>query len=150
LYELVALTFRQEDLAKLDFPRLAQEDPLTLAKIQFARADLLYFAKDWERCGQAFDAAVAEDPDGPLALQAAYAAVLCYQSAYAQAQKPGAGTRAGSKDLAPRELTEAERRMLAASSRFVCDFAPEPGDREGRATHAQVKYVRARTWFEAQ
>ncbi len=47
-------------------------------------ADLLYFQKDWAKCGPAFDSVVAEDPNGPQAAEAAYASVLCHQNIYTE------------------------------------------------------------------
>ena len=65
LYENVVQTFKPEDFAKFEFPRIVKEDWPTIFKIKYAMADLLYFQKDWAKCGPAFDAVVAEDPDGP-------------------------------------------------------------------------------------
>jgi hypothetical protein len=152
LYELLARTFKQEDFAKIEFPHLVREDWPTISRIRYALADILYFAKDWKRCGPAFDAVVAEDPDGPEAAEASYASVLCYQNVYAEAHSSGED-RSGEgkhKDLAPRELTEAQRGMIAAFGRYICSFAPAPSEKEAYATHVEVKYARARTYFEAQ
>src|SRR5207249_1857627 len=70
--------------AQFQFPRIVKEDWPSISKIKYAMADLLYFQKDWEKCGPAFDAVVEEDPNGPNAAEAAYAAVLCYNNIYVQ------------------------------------------------------------------
>ncbi len=90
LYDIVVKTFKQEDFAKFEFPRIVKEDWPTIFKIKYAMADLLYFQKDWAKCGPAFDAVVAEDPTGPTAAEAAYASVLCYQNIYTEQHQGGA------------------------------------------------------------
>ena len=65
LYDMVVKTFKQEDFAKFEFPRIVKEDWPNIFKIKYAMADLLWFQKDWAKCGPAFDAVVAEDPDRP-------------------------------------------------------------------------------------
>ena len=41
-----------------------KEDWPTIYKIKYAMADLLYFQQNWAECGPAFDAVVAENPNG--------------------------------------------------------------------------------------
>src|SRR5262249_8606222 len=89
LYAGVVKTWK-EDVAKVEFPRIGKEDWPTIFKIKYEMADLLYFQKDWAKCGPAFDAVVAEDPTGPTAAEAAYASVLCYQNIYTEQHQGGA------------------------------------------------------------
>jgi hypothetical protein len=151
LYELVLQTFKQEEFARFDFPRLAREDWPSLSKIRYALADLFYFTKDWTRCGPAFEAVAAEDPGSSQAPEAAYASALCYQNVYTQThqagqQKPSPKTRPS----APPELTEAQRGMLASFSRYLCYIQPAAGDKAARDSYVEVAYARARTYFEAE
>ncbi len=168
LYEDVVHTFKQEDFAKFEFPRIVKEDWPTIFKIKYAMADLLYFQKDWAKCGPAFDSVVAEDPDGPTAPEAAYAAVLCYQNIYTEQhaggkEKKGSGNlpdsakkgdknanAAKAKALSPKDFTEGQKGMITAFNRYICYIKPAAGDREANENYVEVKFARGRTYFEAQ
>ncbi len=177
LYEKVVGTFKQEDFDKFTFPRIVKEDWPNILKIKYAMADLLYFQKDWKRCGPAFDSVVAEDPKGPQAAEAAFASVLCYQNIYTDTHKDGSdkkgtGNLPGSDDdkpgkgkgkggkaaptaadnakFAPKEFTPEQKGMLQAFNRYVCYIQPKDGDKEAATQYAEVKYARARTYFEAR
>jgi len=134
-------------------------------------ADLLYFQKDWAKCGPAFDSVVAEDPNGPTAPEAAYASVLCYQNIYAETHKNGEDKKGGgnlpggaskgkkgekqaaqtdSKKLAPKDFTEGQKGMITAFNRYLCYIKPAAGDKEANDNFVEVKFARARTYFEAQ
>ena len=95
LYEKVIGNFKPEQFAKFEFPRIVKEDWPNIFKIKYQMADLLYFQKDWAKCGPAFDAVVAEDPTGPTAPEAAYASVLCYQNIYLDTHKDGSDKKGG-------------------------------------------------------
>jgi TolA-binding protein len=169
LYEKVVTNFKQEQFAKFEFPRIVKEDWPNIFKIRYAMADLLYFQKDWAKCGPAFDAVVAEDPNGPQAPEAAYASVLCYQKIYAEthqggADKKGGGNlpssqpKKGQKDaktaekakFAARDFTDNQKGMITAFNRYVCYIKPAASDKEAQEQYVEVKYARARTYFEAQ
>lgn len=169
LYEKVVKNFKQEQFAKFEFPRIIKEDWPNIFKIKYAMADLLYARKQWAKCGPAFDSVVAEDPNGPQAPEAAYAAVLCYQNIYTETHKDGSDKKgtgnlpAGAgkdakKDpkktdkakFAKKDLTENQKGMLTAFNRYVCYIKPKPEDKEANDQYVEVKYARARTYFEAQ
>ncbi|HEY6728437.1 MAG TPA: tetratricopeptide repeat protein [Polyangiaceae bacterium] len=168
LYKKVTETFTNADFAKFEFPRIVKEDWPTLPKIRYAMADLLYFRKRWEECGPAFDAVVAEDPKGPNAAEAAYASVLCYQKMYDQMYKgesdrqgKGLGPRGAGEDdrkaqkgewekFKPKEMNEQQKGMVQAFNRYVCYIKPPKGDAEAEEQYVEVKYGRARIYFEAQ
>ncbi len=168
LYEKVIGSFKAEQFAKFEFPRIVKEDWPSISKIKYAMADLLYFNKDWAKCGPAFDAVVAENPTGPDAPEAAYAAVLCYQNIYQETHKggqdrKGTGNSPGSEDkkksskpvnkakeLAPKEFTENQKGMITAFNRYVCYIKPPANDKDAQEQYVEVKYARARTYFEAQ
>src|SRR5262249_2090050 len=95
IYAGLVKTFKQEDFAKFEFPRIVKEDWPNIFKIKYQMADLLYFQKDWAKCRPAFDAVVAEDPNGPTAPEAAYASVLCYQNIYQEVHKDGSDKKGG-------------------------------------------------------
>ena len=67
LYKQVVDTWKADEFATFEFPRIVKEDWPTIYKIKYAMADLLYFQKDWAKCGPAFDAVVAENPKAPEA-----------------------------------------------------------------------------------
>lgn len=168
LYKKVSENFTSEDFAKFQFPRIVKSDWPTMYKIKYAMADLLYFQQRWEECGPAFDAVVAENPTGEEAPEAAYASVLCYQKMYDQmykgdADKKGKGLGPQGVDDKPREgrasewekfkpkpFTEMQKGMVTAFNRYICYIKPPKGDKEAEEQYVEVKYARARTYFEAQ
>ncbi len=163
LYRLVVDSFSNADFAKFEFPRIVKEDWPTLYKIKYNMADLLYFQGDWEKCGPAFDLVVEENPTGPEAPEAAYASVLCYQKLYDQqhagrSDRRGAGNLPGQRDRAPaaareslarKEMTPAQKGMLQAFNRYVCYIKPSEDNAKAKEQYVEVKYARARTYFEA-
>jgi tetratricopeptide (TPR) repeat protein len=166
LYDGVVKTFKQEDFVKFEFPRIVKEDWPTIFKIKYEMADLLYFQKDWAKCGPAFDAVVAEDPTGPTAAEAAYASVLCYQNIYTEQHQGGAERKstgnlptAGKKDkgkndkgkvLAPKDFTDGQKGMITAFNRYICYIKPDGSNKEALDNYVEVKYARGRTYLEAQ
>lgn len=169
LYQKVVDNFTQEDFSKFTFPRIVKEDWPSISKIRLEMADLLYVQQRWEDCGPAFDAVVDQDPKGEQAPEAAYAAVLCYQKMYDQLHK-GASDKKG-KGLAPtrddvggkeakggkewdkfkpKEFTAQQKGMIGAFNRYVCYIAPPSGNKQAEEQYVEVKYARARTYFEAQ
>ncbi len=168
LYKKVVDNWNAEEFSKFEFPRIVKEDWPTIYKIKYAMADLLYFQKDWAKCGPAFDSVVQENPRAPEAAEAAYAAVLCYQNIYDEmhkgdAAKKGAGNLPGQKKegkekdkkaeaerLKPKEMTENQKGMVSAFNKYICYIKPAPNDEAGQEQLVEVKYARARTYFEAQ
>ena len=168
LYQKVVQNFKQEQFAKFEFPRIVKEDWPNIFKIKYAMADLMYFNKDWQGCGPAFDSVVAEDPTGPQAPEAAYAAVLCYQNIYTELHKDGSdkkgggnlpsAAQGGKKDkkqadkdkYAPKKFTESQSGMITAFNRYICYIKPAANDKEALEQYVEVKYARGRTYFEAQ
>ena len=169
LYKKVVDNFKQEDFAKFEFPRIVKEDWPSIFKIKYAMADLLYFQKDWEKCGPAFDSVVAENPNGPQAAEAAYAAVLCYQNIYTATHQKGEDKKgtgnlptnatgkkkddkkvADKAKFAAKDLTDNQKGMLTAFNRYICYIKPPAGDKEAMDNYVEVKYARGRTYFEAQ
>lgn len=168
LYKKVVDNFTSEQFAAFEFPRIVKEDWPTILKIKYAMADLLYFQQRWADCGPAFDAVVEEAPDGPDAAEAAYAAVLCYQNIYAQthqggSDRKGGGNLPGQQDKGrkgakadeasqyrAKELTAQQEGMVNAFNRYICYIKPPADDKEGQEQLVEVKYARARTYFEAQ
>ena len=168
LYNLVLQNFTLDQFKQFKFPRIVKEDWPTVPKIRYAMADLLYFQKKWDKCGPAFDAVVADDPNGPNAAEAAFASVLCYQNIYAERHKDGSHRKGGgnlpkeakgakgkekegeAKKFAPHEFTDEQKGMLTAFNRYVCYIKPPQNDRDALEQYVEVKYARARTYFEAQ
>ncbi|MEO7328738.1 MAG: tetratricopeptide repeat protein, partial [Minicystis sp.] len=155
LYDMAGKSFSAEQWSHFEFPRIVKEDWPTPLKIKYQRADLLYFQRDWAACGPAFDAVVTGDPGGPLAAESAYAALLCYQEVYHashqnRSDRAGLGepSRRASLDLNPKELGPPEKAMLGAFDRYLCYVKPAAGDREARERVVEVKYARARIYFE--
>lgn len=171
LYKKVVDTWNAQEFSTFQFPRVVKEDWPTIYKIKYAMADLLYFQKDWAKCGPAFDSVVAENPTAPEAPEAAYASVLCYQNIYEEthkggADKKGAGNLPGQKEkpekdkakqaeaerekLKPKDMSENQKGMVQAFNRYICYIKPSEKDQAGQEQLVEVKYARARTYFEAQ
>lgn len=167
LYKRVSENFTGQDFAKFEFPRIVKDDWPNMYKIKYAMADLLYFQQRWEECGPAFDAVVAENPKGDQAAEAAYASVLCYQKMYDQiykgeSDKKGKGlgptgddkgreAKKGEWDkFKPKPFSDMQKGMVTAFNRYVCYITPPKGDKEKEEQYVDVKYARARTYFEAQ
>ncbi len=168
IYKKVVDNFTSKDFAKFKFPRIIKEDWPNIYKIKYAMADLLYFRQRWEDCGPAFDSVVEEDPTKPEAAEAAYASVLCYQKMYDLAHKgdsdrkgKGLGPKGGSKEdreaqkgdaekYKPKEMTSMQKGMVQAFNRYVCYIIPKKGDANAEEQYVEVKYARARTYFESQ
>jgi tetratricopeptide (TPR) repeat protein len=169
LYQKVVDNFTQEDFAKFEFPRIVKEDWPNIYKIRYAMADLLYVQQRWEDCGPAFDAVVDANPQSAEAPQAAYAAVLCYQKMYdrlhaGQSERQGRGLTPTREDvggesnsrkgaiakLKPQEFTAAQKGMLGAFNRYVCYIKPPAGDQQALEQYVDIKFARARVYFEAQ
>jgi len=170
LYDKVQKTWTNDEFKTFTFPRIVKDDWPTIYKVKYAMADLLYFQKRWDLCGPAFDAVVAENPDAPEAAEAAYASVLCFQNIYDETHKgdtakKGMGNLPGAKGkkddkkakaeeeeakLKPKDFTEVQKGMISAFNRYICYIHPGPTDTQGQEQLVEVKYARARTYFEAQ
>jgi tetratricopeptide (TPR) repeat protein len=155
LYGKVLGTWNAETFVKFQFPRIVKDDWPTIYKVRYAVADLLYFKKDWAACGPAFDAVVAENPQAPEAAEAAYAAVLCYQNIYDALHPTKASERQGHGTLSdaglkPKELIPLQKGMISAFNRYICYIHPGRADDKGQEQLVEVKFARARTFFEAQ
>ena len=164
LYQRVVDSWTAKELATFQFPRLVKEDWPTLFKIKYAMADLLYSQKDWAKCGPAFDGVVLEDPGGPEVAKASYAAGLCYQNVYEASHQGDAGRRSagnlpgrGQRDvesaaarLEPKPMKVDQLAMVKAFDRYICTIKPPKGDAAALEQLIEVKFARARTYFEAQ
>jgi TolA-binding protein len=169
LYKMVIDNFTTDQFKAFTFPRIVKEDWPSISKIKYAMADLLYFQKKWAECGPAFDEVVAEDPNGPNAAEAAFASVLCYQNIYAQQHADGShrktggnldadaknkGKGKGGKDdpgrFKPKELTPGQKGMITAFDRYICYIKPPENDAEALEQYVEVKFARARTYYESQ
>jgi tetratricopeptide (TPR) repeat protein len=172
LYKKIVDTWNNDEYSKFEFPRIVKEDWPTIYKIKYAMADLLYFQKDWAKCGPAFDSVVQENPQAPEAAESAYAAVLCYQNIYEEQHahgeaKKGSGNLPGQADskapkdkkaadeaakqaLKPKDMTDSQKGMVSAFNKYICYIKPGSGDSAGQDQLVEVKYARARTYFEAQ
>jgi len=171
LYKKVVDTWNAEEFGTFVFPRVVKEDWPNVYKIKYAMADLLYFQKDWAKCGPAFDSVVAENPTAAEAPEAAYASVLCYQNIYEETHKGGtdrrgAGNLPGQRErperdkaklaeaerekLKPKDMTENQKGMVSAFNRYICYINPPKSDNAGQDQLVEVKYARARTYFESQ
>jgi tetratricopeptide (TPR) repeat protein len=167
LYKRVVDNFTSDEFAKFEFPRIVKDDWPTVYKIKYAMADLLYFQKKWSECGPAFDSVVQENPGAAEAAEAAFAAVLCYQNIYDEkhkggAARKGAGMMPGDKakkgakpepesaKFKQKDFDDQQKGMIQAFNRYVCYIKPSDTDKEGKNQLVEVKYARARVYFESQ
>lgn len=157
LYDVLLSYF--PDLDKLQFEGWDEKTRPTKYRIAYYKADLLFNMKRWNECGPAFDQVVEMNPQGEYLEDAAFAAVLCYNNLYMQqhtddkSRKPKEASKDAKKEkkeseeeklarLKPRELTDTEKAMLKAYTRYVC-YVPESEDL------VTIKYRRARIYYEA-
>jgi TolA-binding protein len=165
LYLTIAANFTRDDFARFEFPRIVREDWPSRYRIKYARADLLYEQQRWDECGPAFAEVAAEDPSGADTAEALYTSALCYQKSYQRAHAggtdrrgqglgPGAAQPASLvtswERLKPRPMAEGAQRMIEAFDRFLCVVEPPRSPGEARDRFVEVKYARARLYFEAQ
>ena len=165
LYRLTLDTF--PDMDSMEFPDIDRRDWPTVYRVSYYYAELLWRMEDWGQCGPAFDRVVELNPQGEYSSDAAYAAVLCYDSLYQQQYAAGERSRRGgaaegeqrrsggrrgrrqqeeqpqaAPSLEPQEFTEVQTGMLRAFQRFVC-YVQESEELP------RVKYRRARIYYEA-
>ncbi|MCA9605839.1 MAG: tetratricopeptide repeat protein [Myxococcales bacterium] len=151
---------RFPDMGDMQFPDIDRRDWPNEYRISYFYAELLWRMEDWATCGPAFDRVVELNPQGEFTQDAAYAAVLCYNSLYQQqyqgreretASREASSGRRGRRGQqepetppvpVPRELTDTESGMLAAFQRFVCFVS----DSDELPT---IKYRRARIFYES-
>lgn len=168
LYKQVVDTWQDKEFSTFTFPRIVKDDWPTVCKIRYAMADLLYFQKDWAKCGPAFDDVVAQNCSSQSEqAEAAYAAVLCYQNIYEQthaggSDRKGSGNLPGGKKsdadkkaddearLQPKPLTDNQKGMIQSFKRYICYIHPAATDKAGQDQLVEVKYALARTYFEGQ
>jgi len=50
----------------------------------------------------------------------------------------------------PKPFTDMQKGMIQAFNRYVCYIKPNENDKEAQSQYVEVKYARARTYFEAQ
>ena len=167
LYEMVVTNFDAKQFVGVQVPAHRQgglaehrQDPLRDG------GSALLPARTGRSCGPAFDAVVAENPNGPNAAEAAFASVLCYQNIYAKKHKDGSAPQ-GHRRLAvgqrkedskkgeaekfkKKPFTDEQKGMITAFNRYVCYIKPPAGDNDALEQYVEVKYARARTYFEAQ
>jgi TolA-binding protein len=156
LYAMVDENFTGEQFAAFRFPRIVKEDWPTLASLRYHHANLLWVRKRWKQCGRAFYRAYEADPKGKDAGEALFASGQCWQNAVLAA-RGDEGYRAGRDDAAadakayaPRSIEGDEAEMLKAFDRYACRIQPPKGNDDAMEKHCEVKFARARLYFEAQ
>ncbi|WP_172824769.1 tetratricopeptide repeat protein [Pajaroellobacter abortibovis] len=172
-YKRILDTWKPQEFATFKFNNVREEDWPTLHKIKYAAADLLYFQKQWDQCGPAFDEVVMDDPKGVDAPEAAFASLLCYQNMYERSHaqrsdRKGAGCFPGQKNTnkpsekekrkgsanAPKwqsvALTSNQIRMIRAFDRYLCYINPDSADKRTQEQWISIQYARARIYFEAR
>jgi tetratricopeptide (TPR) repeat protein len=82
LYRMLVDKF--PDMESMQFPDIDHRDWPTLYRVAYFYAELLWRMENWAECGPAFDRVVELNPQGEFTSDAAYAAVLCYNSLYQQ------------------------------------------------------------------
>lgn len=134
LYRLFTGAFSDAQLARYTFPRLRPEDRPTLARMHYARADLLWSRADWTACAPAFDAARAAAPKGPLAVRAIQASAICHV-------RRRAGMTIPSETRPRRSLSSDTANTIAALSRYECRIEPAGPEAESHLRNA--RFMRA-------
>ncbi|GAC1536771.1 MAG: hypothetical protein NVS3B10_00880 [Polyangiales bacterium] len=165
VFELILKNFKTFEGYKFNVKNAA--DAPTIPKMKYSYADLLYGQGLWEKCGPAFDEVVALDPNGDVAGDAAFAAVLCYQNVYdkqfkgQEKEATGKGSLDAKKKVddslkaanTPKELTSYQSKMIGAFDRFVCYVKPDPSSKtykDDLDKSVEIKYRRAFLYYEGK
>ena len=168
VFELILKNFKTFEGYKFNVKNPA--DAPSIPKMKYSYADLLYGQGMWEKCGPAFDEVVALDPNGDVAGDAAFAAVLCYQNVYDKEYKgkdtkeaTGKGTldqkKAAKVDDSlkaantPKELTGYQAKMIGAFDRFVCYVKPDSASKtyaDDMDKLIEIKHRRAFIYYEGK
>jgi tetratricopeptide (TPR) repeat protein len=154
LYEEILERFTGAELASFQFPQIPRGEAPSHFQVQYALADLLFFQKDWSKCGPAFDAVVANAPNQRAVEDGTLSAALCYLHEH-EGTRPrrSADERRKTRkraDLPPRELTGREQAMVDAWDRFRCSSRPGSDDVEDLNLRVRMKYARGLIYFDAR
>jgi tetratricopeptide (TPR) repeat protein len=162
LYRAVLASFDRAAFARFEFPRIVRQDWPTRGRLAHARADLLYEQGRFQECGPAYAEVAAEDPQGKDTPSALYGSAVCWQKAFGQKHAGGAHLRGRGlgpaeparqttwERLQPKALSSEQRSMIEAFDRFLCMVKPPRAAGEAFDRYVEVKFARARTYFEAQ
>src|SRR5690606_13397952 len=60
------------------------------------------------------------------------------------------GSKGEWEKFKPKEFTESQKGMVTAFNRYVCYITPSEGDKEALEQFVEVKFARARIYFESQ
>jgi TolA-binding protein len=109
-YDLIVKEFPNID----DIPQEGEKgQAVTLYRIAYYKAELLWKMEDWVKCGPAFDAVVDMNPQGEYLTDAAYASVLCYNNLYHMYHKEDRTGKTAVKDYASKEGGGEEKKTAA-------------------------------------
>jgi len=138
LYDAVLASFEQEQLDEWGICA-------PLSEVAFARAELLYLQHDWRGCGPAFELSIRVDPSAEQASQAAFAAVVCRQSAWDE-QTRGLGQLSQKRRmLAQLQHADDWRMLLRSFHRYLCMTT---GNEALTADYPTAAYARAQAFYD--
>ena len=169
LYKKVIDNFTPQEFAKFEFPRIVKDDwPHDLQdQVRDGRLALLPAAlggvrsrvrrrrrrgpdgargaRSRVRRGALLPEHLRPDAQGRLGPQG-HAATCPAQAQARRSRRP----KDEREKFKPKAFTDNQKGMITAFNRYVCYIKPKEGDKEAHEQYVEVKYARARTYFEAQ
>ena len=164
-YKKVADTWNAQEFAQFQFPRIVKEDWPTIYKIKYDMADLLYFQQRWNDCGPRSTPSsprTRKRRKRPKRLTPRCSATRTSTSRRtrtaptrraAETSRPGPRRRSPRPNddrLAAKQFTDTQKGMISAFNRYICYIHPAASDTQGQDQLVEVRFARARTYFEAQ
>lgn len=143
------LVDRFPDMEAMQFPEIDRRDWPTLYRVSYFYAELLWRMESWQQCGPAFDRVVDLDPNGELTPDAAYAAVLCYNSLYQQQYAAVERDRASTTRASPRAARRGSRRRGAPEPESEPTLPPAARDFTPAETAMIQAFQRFRCYVSA-
>ena len=165
LYKKVADTWKADDFAKFEFPRLVKEDWPTIYKIKYNMADLLYFQRELGgvrpgvRRRRRRRTRRRPRPPRPRTPRCSATRTSTSRSTRrARTRRAPATCRASARTsrrtrddkYRPKDMTDAQKAMIQSFNRYICYIHPDKNDADGQKQLVEVKYARCRLYFEAQ
>ena len=170
LYKKVVDNFTPDEFAKFEFPRIVKEDWPTIYKIKYAMADLLYFQQRLGEVRPRLRLRRRREPERrprrprPRTPRCSATRTSTTET-HKDERRPKGARQPARRDekerqgearatrprsSSPRSFTDNQKGMITAFNRYICYIKPTEGDKQADEQYVEVKYARARTYFEAQ
>ena len=138
VYRAILASFTQRDFDRWGIC-------MPLADVAYGRAELLFAQQRWDACGPAFDIAISSDPRGARAEDAAFSAVVCRQSAWAEKKRVHNAMNTTERIMASLDHSDDWRQLLRSIHRYLC----VANDTQRSTPHyAESAFARAQAFYD--